>query len=868
VFGYSRDEMLGQSIDKLLPENDRGRHVEHRRLFLKAPTQRLMGVGRDLFGLRKDGRPFPVEIGLGPLVGPDGINIIASVADITKRKEIEHALSESEQQMRLMFDNIRDHAILMLDPDGRIVSWNAGAERLKGYRSEEILGMNYSLFFLPEDIAAGRPQQQLTIAARDGHAEAEGFRRRKDGTRFMANITLNAVRDSAGALCGFVKVTRDIAERKRIEDDLILSNERFAVAAEAAALGFWEYDVETKSVHWDEQMYKVRGVAPVAGNFYERRLEFLHPDDRARVAKELGDAAAGLRSFDTEYRIVRTDGAVRHMKSAANLKRDPSGCGVRLLGVTFDVTDRKEAELALARSRDAAETANRAKSEFLAIMSHEVRTPMNGIMGMNALLLESDLTERQRKMAVAIRDSADSLLSIIDDILDISKLEAGRIEIDESDFDLCRLIDKAMELFWPRAAEKRISLSADTSAVSRTALRTDAPRLRQILLNLLSNAIKFTQSGSVSILASTADEGCDRIRLRVEVLDDGPGIPKQAHSRLFRPFEQADGSVSRRFGGTGLGLSISKRLVELMGGQIGVNERPNGGSIFWFEVVVAAASSELAMPLPPPPSVHGGGAKARRSGRILLAEDNPVNVEVANMILESEGYAVDVVVDGNEAIEAIGRRRYDLVLMDMQMPQLDGLSATRAIRAAEQSGAHLPIVAMTANAMKEDRRRCIDAGMDDYFSKPYTPAALIEKVARWIDRSDEVLARATAPSPDPISNLPVVDESVAEKFRSYVSNDKFIALLKLYLADLDRRTLAFERLKSTPAIEEIGREAHKMIMGSGTFGVRQVQELAIRLQSACNDRDAASVERLTESLVSAMAIAASALRAKFDAALH
>jgi two-component system sensor histidine kinase/response regulator len=636
-------------------------------------------------------------------------------------------LSESERLTRSVLDAVRDYAIVTLDLDGRVIGWSAGAERLTGYDEEEILGQTYEKLF-PSD-AAAEARQQLTIAARDGHAQGEGRRRRKDGSLFFAALTLDAWTDAAGALRGFVEVARD-------------------------------------------------------------------------------------------------------------------------------VTAQREAQLATERARDAAEAANRAKSEFLAIMSHEVRTPLNGIIGMNALLLASDLTDRQRKWAEATCESEQSLLAIVDDILDNSKLEAGRMEIEEDDFDLPRLIDAAVELLAPSACEKGILLLADVARVSRAALRGDALRLRQILLNLLSNAVKFTSSGSVAVAAFTQDEGFDRTRVRIEVRDDGPGVDRETQMRLFRPFEQADGSTPRRFGGTGLGLSISKRLVELMGGRIGMEERPEGGSLFWFEVPVSPACA--ASPSPE----AAARDKPRFSGRILLAEDNRVNVEVTTLILESVGFAVDVAADGNKAIAALAQGRYDLVLMDMEMPWLDGVAATRAIRAAEQGRAHLPIVAMTANAMKEDRRRCLEAGMDDYVSKPFTPTALIENVARWIERSKKADFDPIDEA-SPVSHLPVIDEAAAEAFRSVAPRGKFIELLGRYLETLDRLPDSLTKLKAPLAIEEIGKEAHRLIMGSGTFGARQVQELALLLQSACNKDDAASVATLSANLQSASAVASRALRSKY-----
>ncbi len=444
-------------------------------------------------------------------------------------------------------------------------------ERLSGYRRDEIVGANCAVFFLPEDVVEGKPQRLLTITAQDGHAETEGWRRRKDGSRFMASVTLNAVSDSSGALCGFVQVTRDVTERKNIEKKLIESNERFALAAEAAGLTFWDCDIAEPLGKENQPPAGFNHFALGHGADLTLGRGRIHPDDLAKVEAALSEAAARLRSFEAEYRIVTGDGRLRYLRSAASLKRERDGRGKRLLGVSFDVTELKETEFELERARDAAEAANRAKSDFLAVISHEIRTPMHAIMGMNALLLESDLSERQRKMASAIRDSARSLSSIIDDILDVSKLEAGKIEIDEGDFDLRELVEKAVELFAPRSAEKGLSLSADMTGVSRAALHGDAFRLRQILLNLVSNAIKFTERGSVAIIVSTCD-GSDRTRVRVDVLDTGQGVDEKAKQRLFKPFEQGDSSTSRRSGGTGLGLSISKRLVELMGGQIGFRQ--------------------------------------------------------------------------------------------------------------------------------------------------------------------------------------------------------------------------------------------------------------------------------------------------------
>jgi PAS domain S-box-containing protein len=344
VFGYSRQELVGRTIDLLLPERFRGLHMKHRDAYLAAPTRRAMGKGQDVFGLRKGGCEFPIEIGLSPLQTPNGVRVISTIVDISYRRDIERAQSESEEQVARMLSSIQDHAIVMLDTAGCVVSWNAGAERLIGYTKEQIIGQHFSLFHLPDAIAAQRPERELIAAAAEGRVEDESWRRRGDGSRFIANVVINAVRAPNGDLCGFVKVTRDITQRKRMEDVLLQANELFAVAAAAAGLGFWEYDIATQSTRWDAQMFKMFHLPPEPSDRFAARRHHVHPDDRSRIEEEVRDAAEGRAKLDTEYRVVLGDGQIRHMKSVASIKRDSIAAGARLLGVTFDITERKEIE--------------------------------------------------------------------------------------------------------------------------------------------------------------------------------------------------------------------------------------------------------------------------------------------------------------------------------------------------------------------------------------------------------------------------------------------------------------------------------------------------------------------------------------------
>ena len=517
------------------------------------------------------------------------------------------------------------------------------------------------------------------------------------------------------------------------------------------------------------------------------------------------------------------------------------------------------AKTALDAARRTAERLSQVKTDFLAAMSHEIRTPMNGVIGMNGLLLETGLTPAQRKLAETVRYSADALLTILDAILDVSKLEAGKIRLEEAEFDLPTLVERTVELLGPLARQKGLSLNVDIADGARAAFHGDPARLRQILLNLGSNANKFTEHGGVTIAIAGAADDDDRTRVRFEVRDTGIGIPDGAKALLFAPFFQADDSITRRFGGTGLGLSICKQLVELMGGRIGILDRVGGGTVFWFEVTLRNAAPVEA-DHGGSDNIHGSVPAARISGRILLAEDNKVNIEVATLILEGAGYTVDVALDGFEAVAAAARRRdYSLILMDMQMPGMDGISATRKIRAFEGTDRRVPIIAMTANATAGDQRRCLEGGMDDYVSKPIAPAKLRQTVARWIE-ANAVPAAPDPTDPIPIDSLQAIDQDIVDSIRSCMDESKFASLVDFYIAQAEEQAQQFQQWRSDLTLGEIGDEAHKIISSAGALGARRVQELAGRLENACRAGDGASMPGLLDQLTSASAAASSALR--------
>lgn len=656
--------------------------------------------------------------------------------DITERKRVQDQLISSKQELEQFF-NLELGLLCIADFNGRFVKLNLAWQQTLGYSLDQLEGHLFLSFIHPDDIA---DTMQAVEVLKEGQTLSHFVNRYRcaDGSyRYIEWFSRpHNQRIYASA--------RDITLQKEATDKLRNSEFNLQEAQRVAHVGSWEYNLETEKVTWSKELFNIyqQDMDTYVPSF-EGLLQLLHPSDQKELKYAVQKAIATGQPYEIEHRVLLPDGKIKWVLGRAGIDQDIKGKVFRLYGTALDITNLKQTAIALEEAKIAADAANIAKSEFLANMSHEIRTPMNGILGMAQLLLMNDLSPDQKEYVEIIKDSGDALLRIINDILDLSKIESGKIELELRPFSPADVVRTICQLLQRQAGLKNIGLTFNIDLDNSFFVTGDDLRLRQILLNLVGNAIKFTHNGQVSIdVSSEYLAHLDIHQIQFAVKDTGIGIEPTKLNQLFQPFSQSDASITRRYGGTGLGLAISKRLVELMGGTIWVesnqaiggypplawnNQFPsNQGATFYFTVpfkqtLDLIADLISANQISSPKNLN---STSQSKLKILLAEDNLVNQKVIIKVLQKLGYQADIVSNGVEVLAAVSQTQYDLILMDMQMPEMDGIEATEKICQLYPLEQRPYIIALTANALSSDRDSCLAAGMNDYLSKPIELAQL------------------------------------------------------------------------------------------------------------------------------------------------
>ncbi len=726
--------------------------------------------------------------------------VVLNYRDITGRKRAEEASS----RLAAIVES-SDDAILGNTLDGTITSWNPGAERLYGYTAREILGRSVSILMPPE--RQNELPGVLRKSGREGRTNHyETVRMAKDGKRLRVSVTASPIKDRSGSIVGTSAIVRDIAERKKVEEDLREAETRYRTLIEQvpAVTYIQEPGHPSVTTYVSPQMETMQGYAPEEIlEDPEHWTKTLHPDDRARVLAEDERTNETGEPFSMEYRQFAKDGRTLWVRDQAVLVRDDEGRARFWQGIIFDVTERKLTEEELREAKEAAEEASRAKSNFLANMSHEIRTPMNGVIGMTELLLGTGLSPQQRGYAETLRDSGETLMKVINDILDFSKIDAGSVRLEAIDFDLRVAVEEVTRLLAKRAQDKGLELASLIGEDVPTALRGDPFRLRQVLTNLTTNAIKFTEQGEVSVrvvLAEPVGGSGENITVRFEVADTGIGMTEEQRSRLFEAFSQADASTTRRYGGTGLGLAISKQLAELMGGELGVTSGPGQGSKFWFTARFAKRPTREAAAKP----------RAELGDlRVLVADGNETNRESLRQQVRSWGAEADGAEDGPGALRALRAAArdepYDVAILDADLAGMGGMEMVHAIKSIPGI-VSTRLVLQASLGRRGDDEEARRAGVEAHLNKPVRRSELYNCLVAVLDVP---LRAASAPVLDDARALNRTGEGDGGESRARVlvaednAINQFVAVRLLeslgYRADVVANGLeAVETLSRTP----------------------------------------------------------------------
>jgi len=764
-----------------------------------------------------------------PIVTGDGqVNVLGISTNITEQRQANLRLQESEAHHRLLSENSRD-LICLHDPDGTYLYVSTAAREFLGYSPEELLGTSPFALLHPDDVAHVAEEGPGKAIREKRDVLVQHRKRKKNGTYIWVESSIKPILDATGNVVKLQSSCRDITERRLAQEALRNSEKKYRDLIKYSLAYFCAHDLQGRIMTANPHLLNMLGYSEeeIVGvnirSFFPAHYQanctaYLDKCNQTRVVEGL------LSVYNKEQQ--------KRYLFYKNYRVQEPGLEPYMIAIAQDITDRMLAEKELKKAKEAAEESAKVKENFLANMSHEIRTPMNGIMGMAGLLRKTNLDSSQQDYVKIIRQSAENLLVVINDILDIAKIEAGKLELEQIPFDIRETVQAAFQSQIYKAEEKELAFRYEPAQIARPVLLGDPYRLNQILLNLLNNAIKFTQAGSVVLSTRLQEETDTSLTIEFAIADTGIGIPADKKEYIFEGFTQAYSSTTRKYGGTGLGLSICKRLVTMQGGTIWVESHAAQGSTFKFTLTYPICSDQAQQQQPRQEVDY----TSLDSIRVLLAEDNEVNIFLAQSILENWGFRVDVARNGRQAVEMQQQQSYDLILMDVQMPELSGIDATQHIRSsADKSRACVPIIALTANALKGDAEKYLEAGMNDYISKPFDEEKLFQKVKALLPHKIKPVAPQASVTDAPAAP-PLYDLSLLHRMSR--GNEDFIRRTKQLFIDTVPATIHHMRLKFAAADwEGVSAAAHKLRPTIDTMRITSVQEVIRQIEKEAKNGD-------------------------------